>query len=374
MINLAVIELKDIIKYLIKLTIVIVVAVALTKYFSGLKTTLNMDKNAFLTCFDTVIPSIKVANKKDEKIADADNIKPLKLALGVELSVIDSLEENANNNTNNTAQASEDENQNNVQNENVTQDSNAENGDASNDEVKEAERKTLMNTIKWKEQDEYIACIMTIPSFWQVQNKLNTITVYEIEEMMPCKAFLYDDQVVFLLNKTHLISQMGKEYTPVRYLEEKLQMIAKNCGGSIGYSDSFREMGKLSIYYRQAVLAAAYASSSGRGILPYHHVSVPHLLREAEQAVSRDLFLHPAVRVLEEYDSANHTEFLKTLYIYLKNERRTTETVKELYIHRNSLLYRLERIREITGFQLEDYRERLRMLLSCEIYFGQQYL
>ena len=67
-------------------------------------------------------------------------------------------------------------------------------------------------------------------------------------------------------------------------------------------------------------------------------------------------------------------EFLKTLYIYLKNERRTTETVKELYIHRNSLLYRLERIREITGFQLEDYRERLRMLLSCEIYFGQQYL
>lgn len=241
-------------------------------------------------------------------------------------------------------------------------------------EVKEAERKTLMNTIKWKEQDEYIACVMTIPSFWQVQNKLNTITVYEIEEMMPCKAFLYDDQVVFLLNKTHLISQMGKEYTPVRYLEEKLQMIAKNCGGSIGYSDSFREMGKLSIYYRQAVLAAAYASSSGRGILPYHHVSVPHLLREAEQAVSRDLFLHPAVRVLEEYDSANHTEFLKTLYIYLKNERRTTETVKELYIHRNSLLYRLERIREITGFQLEDYRERLRMLLSCEIYFGQQYL
>lgn len=48
--------------------------------------------------------------------------------------------------------------------------------------------------------------------------------------------------------------------------------------------------------------------------------------------------------------------------------------MKELYIHRNSLLYRLERIREITGFQLEDYRERLRMLLSCEIYFGQQYL
>ena len=148
MINLAVIELKDIIKYLIKLTIVIVVAVALTKYFSGLKTTLNMDKNAFLTCFDTVIPSIKVANKKDEKIADTDNIKPLKLALGVELSAIDSLEENI-------AQVNEGENQNNVQNENVTQDSNAENGDASNDEVKEAETGLKTEVVKNNVPEKY---------------------------------------------------------------------------------------------------------------------------------------------------------------------------------------------------------------------------
>ena len=148
MINLAVIELKDIIKYLIKLTIVIVLAVALTKYFSGLKTTLNMDKNAFLTCFDTVIPSIKVANKKDEKIADTDNIKPLKLALGVELSVIDSLEENI-------AQANEGENQNNVQNENVTQDSDAENGDASNDEVKEAETGLKTEVVKNNVPEKY---------------------------------------------------------------------------------------------------------------------------------------------------------------------------------------------------------------------------
>lgn len=148
MINLAVIELKDIIKYLIKLTIVIVVVVALTKYFSGLKTTLNMDKNSFLTCLDTVIPSIKVANKKDEKIADTDNIKPLKLALGVELSVIDSLEENI-------AQANEGKNQNNVQNENETQDSDAENGDASNDEIKEAETGLKTEVVKNNVPEKY---------------------------------------------------------------------------------------------------------------------------------------------------------------------------------------------------------------------------
>ena len=64
MINLAVIELKDIIKYLIKLTITIAIIVGLTKFFSGFKTKLNVDKNSFLACLDVVIPSMKNVNKK----------------------------------------------------------------------------------------------------------------------------------------------------------------------------------------------------------------------------------------------------------------------------------------------------------------------
>ena len=94
MINVAVIELKDIIKYLIKLTIIIVIVVGLTKYFSNLKTKLNVDKNSFLACFDTVIPSIKNVNKKEEVVDGASKIEPLKMALEVELGMIDSIEEN----------------------------------------------------------------------------------------------------------------------------------------------------------------------------------------------------------------------------------------------------------------------------------------
>ena len=84
-------------------------------------------------------------------------------------------------------------------------------------------------------------------------------------------------------------------------------MIAKNCGGSIGYSDSFREDGKLSIYYRQAVLAAAYASSSGRGILPLSSCQRTAFAAGSRTGGFPGSFLHPAVRALEEYDSANHT-------------------------------------------------------------------
>ena len=101
MINLAVIELKDIIKYLVKITIIIGVVVFLTKYFSNFKTKLNVDKNSFLFCLDTVIPSISSVNKKEETIIANSNVKPLKLALDLELGVIDSLSKNETNTVSN---------------------------------------------------------------------------------------------------------------------------------------------------------------------------------------------------------------------------------------------------------------------------------
>ena len=94
MINLAVIELKDIVKYLIKITITIVIVIALTKFFSSFKTKLNIDKNSFLSCLDIEIPSIKLANNKEENIqANIQAKKPLKMALDIELGVLSSVED-----------------------------------------------------------------------------------------------------------------------------------------------------------------------------------------------------------------------------------------------------------------------------------------
>lgn len=96
MINLAVIELKDIIKYLLKLTVIVLVIVGLTKYFSSFKTKLNIEKNSFLSCLDTVIPGMENTNKIEDKENKKESIEPLKLALDTELGVISSIKKNEN--------------------------------------------------------------------------------------------------------------------------------------------------------------------------------------------------------------------------------------------------------------------------------------
>ena len=150
MINLAVIELKDIIKYLIKITLLIAIIVGLTKYFSGFKTKLNIDKNSFLSCLDTVIPSIRSVNKKEQNAKN--NIEPLKMALGVELGIMDSIEKNGAN-TENVENAAE-----NVV-ENETSAENAIGNNNIDEEIQEAETglktEVLENSVPEKYTSEY---------------------------------------------------------------------------------------------------------------------------------------------------------------------------------------------------------------------------
>lgn len=97
MINLAVIEIKDIMKYLVRLTIVLTIVIGLTRYFSTFKTqmihkTEDIKQVTFLSCLDMTIPSIKEFNHKDEKeLEKTKKESPIKMALGVELGMAETL-------------------------------------------------------------------------------------------------------------------------------------------------------------------------------------------------------------------------------------------------------------------------------------------
>lgn len=95
MINLAVFNIKDIIKYLIKITAIIAVVIGLTKFFSITKNNMKnkakmMEGFSFLSCLDITIPGISSLNHK-EKQDISTNKKPLETFLDVELGMISSL-------------------------------------------------------------------------------------------------------------------------------------------------------------------------------------------------------------------------------------------------------------------------------------------
>ena len=60
-------------------------------------------------------------------------------------------------------------------------------------------------------------------------------------------------------------------------------------------------------------------------------------------------------------------ERVETLRVYLSNERSLVKAAKELFVHRNTLVYRINKILEILICDLEDSYTREYMRLSIRV-------
>lgn len=96
MINMAVLNLKDIVKYLIKITLVIAIVIGMTKYFSIAKTgvaqkTEGLEGLSYTMCLDMTIPGIASMNQKErtEEIQKSPFETMLNLSLGMFQSLKD---------------------------------------------------------------------------------------------------------------------------------------------------------------------------------------------------------------------------------------------------------------------------------------------
>ncbi|MFN8533999.1 MAG: helix-turn-helix domain-containing protein [Dehalococcoidia bacterium] len=70
---------------------------------------------------------------------------------------------------------------------------------------------------------------------------------------------------------------------------------------------------------------------------------------------------------LAAYDDRNNTQLVPTLAAYFDSHHSPTEAAERLHLHRNTLLYRLQRIREITGRDPDDPRSQLAFHLALRI-------
>jgi hypothetical protein len=108
--------------------------------------------------------------------------------------------------------------------------------------------------------------------------------------------------------------------------------------------------------------------SSNQRIYYYHQ----YVLCRAIELLSKEIPLiaacHPLLQRLMQYDEKNNSNYVKTLDEYLKNNCNVTKASKVLHMHRNSLLYRINKIEEsILGLKLEDneLREELKFSFRC---------
>ncbi|MEK5447053.1 PucR family transcriptional regulator [Paenibacillus sp. FSL R7-0331] len=122
--------------------------------------------------------------------------------------------------------------------------------------------------------------------------------------------------------------------------------------------------------YNEARKALSVSRRLGQGpgsVTRYEEMEVYHLLEGLSGPGFEHLFERKLGKLLQ-YDQEHDSNMLLTFYHYLECRGSLIDTANSLYIHRNSVKYRLERIRDITGFDLNDPREQFVCHL-CLIYY-----
>ena len=61
---------------------------------------------------------------------------------------------------------------------------------------------------------------------------------------------------------------------------------------------------------------------------------------------------------LKKYDEEHHTTYEEVLYEYLKYNGSIQAIAEATYTHRNTVLYRIKKVKEILGQELESTQER----------------
>ena len=110
-----------------------------------------------------------------------------------------------------------------------------------------------------------------------------------------------------------------------------------------------------------------------RPVVSFDDLGVWRLLARPDSDDLQNLVDH-WIGALIDYDREHHSELLKTLLVYLNEFGALEATAAKLFVHRNSLRYRLMRIAELTGWDLNDPEHRFHLNLACRAWLVRQTL
>lgn len=172
---------------------------------------------------------------------------------------------------------------------------------------------------------------------------------------------IYEDCIVTLFGEMVTNDSVEKER---RFLMSVAESLKISYSGN-GISGVFKELSEITGYYKQAYYTVMLYPHE---ICFYEDVAPKPLFMMLTASSPMDAFLHPVLLEIYAYDEMHGTQYFKTLEIYSLLMHDKDNTAKELCIHRNTLLYRLNRINEIFHLPYEEPRTALHLLNSFQLW------
>ena len=194
---------------------------------------------------------------------------------------------------------------------------------------------------------------------------------YDILETQ-LRGILYNTMQVTYQRRFVILFTRGEDEGLGDYVLHTLRTQAESNHLAVGISNAFHSLAEVRRYYQQALEAIRFGlripkENTYRPLFFYLDYAFIAMLELCRQQTDLMNFCSPMLLRLLEHDRQNDADLMNTLFEYLENAENMQKTAAALYIHKNTLAYRLNRIREIMNNDFTGSWDKFLLLLSYRI-------
>lgn len=211
----------------------------------------------------------------------------------------------------------------------------------------------------WDMHDHYLICYLNTSNGKINEKEIFHKYIYRIKSLFSqSNVSEYEDGILVIMHNRERMD-IERIMTTMTSVINKLELI---CGISMEFMDFMN----IKYAYIQAKAALEIACEEN-SIQKFSENYISYVVDSLEASTSLKSLCHP--KVWELYNSEKDCNYVKTLKEYMLCGGNISLTAKNLSVHRNTLLYRLEKIKDVVGEELFSTEENIKvfLLLSCYI-------
>lgn len=197
----------------------------------------------------------------------------------------------------------------------------------------------------------------------------------ELQAMFPL------DNIALLENCIYIMTSDEKTDAPITITDNEAfsALLQQHHAYAMVSNPSQRLQGVRVLFYQcfyilPAAVAIRFDEEQSLRCLRFDRYAPYYIIRLCEQAVFKEMgvndilyLCHPAILTLTRYDRAYNNNLRDTLFTFLMNDRSISETSRKMFMHRNTTIYKLNKIQELVNDDLENPYTRHQLILSCMI-------
>jgi hypothetical protein len=233
--------------------------------------------------------------------------------------------------------------------------------------------KTAASVLKdagWRIDDSYVAAMFHIPDEQEFKYGSLYLCRRLEEDFLRSCAIARPPHIVWIINAGDTVEKPGKTAGNIhRSLGQVIAYIVREFNCKAGLSDAFTNFLDQRHGYIQAAAALRLGQKRDPHLWVYRFADykTEYMVERICGELPGDCLVHPAVLALRDHDRRYGTSFVKTLREFVNARYNMTAAAEKLFIHRTTLIRRLEKMQDLTAMDLASPREQFHLAVSLAL-------